>query len=53
MVSLARPLTGAGYDQFQNMDLPVVRWVESLGIDVSYPTDVAIDAWPSGLLQHG
>ena len=52
VVSLNRPLAGAGYDQFQNMDLPVVRWVESLGIDIAYTTDVAIDSWPSQLLRH-
>jgi hypothetical protein len=53
VVSLNRPLAGAGYDQFQNMDLPVLRWVESLGIDVDYTTDAAVDSWPSQLLRHG
>jgi len=30
----------------------VVRWVESLGIDIAYTTDVAIDSWPTQLLRH-
>jgi len=52
VVSLQRPLTGAGYAQLQYMDLPVVRQLEQLGLDVAYTTDEAVDEHPDSLLGH-
>ncbi|HEY6796722.1 MAG TPA: N,N-dimethylformamidase beta subunit family domain-containing protein [Kineosporiaceae bacterium] len=52
VISLRRPLTGAGYLQFAAMDLPVVRQVERLGLDVGYLTDEDVEARPTSLLGH-
>jgi hypothetical protein len=52
VVAVHRPLTGSGLRQWEGMDQPVARWVESLGLDVAYTTDVALDARPSQVLQH-
>jgi hypothetical protein len=52
VVSLQRPLTGGGYAQMQYMDLPVVRQLERLGLDVAYTTDEDVDARPGSLLGH-
>ena len=52
VVSLHRPLIGSGYGQMQFMDLPVVRQIERLGLDVSYTTDEDVDARPQSLLGH-
>lgn len=50
--SLARPFGPAAYDQIIHTELPLVHFVESLGIDVAYTTDLQVDARPSSLLQH-
>ena len=53
VVSLRRPLIGSGYGQMLNMDLPVVRQLEEIGLDVSYTTDEDVDAQPASLFGHG
>jgi hypothetical protein len=52
VVALHRPLIGAGYEQMQYMDLPVVRQLEQLGPDVAYTTDEDVDTRPGQLLRH-
>ena len=52
VVSLHRPLTDGGYDQMTYMDVPVVRQLEALGLDVDYTTDEDVDAHPESLLPH-
>jgi hypothetical protein len=52
VVSLHRPLVEAGYEQMEYMDLPVVRQLEQLGLDVDYTTDEDVDAAPESLLGH-
>ena len=52
VVSLRRPLTGDGLVQLASYDLPLVRFVERLGIDTAYTTDTSIDAQPGQLLAH-
>ncbi len=52
-VSLRRPLAGAGFDQMTIDALPLVPFVERLGLDVAYITDLDLDEQPSRLLQHG
>jgi hypothetical protein len=51
-VPLTRPMDGRDAREVQLMDLPVVRYVEQLGLRVDYTTDTAVDATPSTLLQH-
>jgi hypothetical protein len=52
VVALHRPLIGAGYEQMRYMDLPVVRQLEQLGLDVGYTTDEDVDAHPDQLARH-
>jgi len=52
VVSLQRPLVGAGYAQMQYMDLPVVRQLERIGLDVAYTTDEDVDERPDSLQGH-
>lgn len=52
VVSLRRPLTGAGYEQMAYMDLPVVRQLEEIGLDVAYTTDEDVHLQPQTLLGH-
>jgi hypothetical protein len=52
VVALHRPLIGAGYEQMQYMDLPVVRQLERLGVDVGYTTDEDVDGRPGQLSRH-
>lgn len=51
-VGVSRPLLGSGYRQMHVLEMPLVQLIERLGPDVSYTTDVDIDAQPSQLLRH-
>lgn len=53
VVSFDRPyLIGDGSGDFLGSELPLVSFVESLGLDVTYWTDVDFHAHPQRLLQH-
>jgi len=53
IVSFDRPYTlGHGAGDFVGLELPMVAMMESLGLDVSYTTDVDVSEQPSRLLQH-
>ena len=53
-VSFDRPFdwTGRGAQSPLGWELPLVRFIEREGYDVSYQSDVATDADPSSLLSH-
>lgn len=50
--SLARPFGPGAYRQILATELPLVPFVERLGLDVGYTTDLQVDARPSLLLNH-
>jgi len=53
IVSFDRPYTlGNGGGDFVGLELPMVAMTESLGLDVSYTTDVDVAERPQTLLQH-
>jgi len=58
-VSFDRPYAHDGSGDFFKWEFNLLRWLERLGYDVSYVTDVDIDAWPqhtlhaSGILSAG
>lgn len=52
VVALDRPIVGDGLKEMWRSDLGTVRWLESLGRDVAYTTDVALDQRPSQLRRH-
>jgi hypothetical protein len=53
VVSFDRPYAlGYGGGDFVALELPMVSMMESLGLDVSYTTDVDVSERPSTLLQH-
>jgi hypothetical protein len=52
-VSFNRPYAGdAGAGQLLSYDIHAIRWLERSGFDVSYTTDVDLDANPTALEQH-
>lgn len=51
-VSLARPMGPSAWDQIAHTELPLVPFIESLGVDVAYTTDLEVDSTPSLLLRH-
>jgi len=53
-VSFDRPYawSGPGGQGPLGWELPLVRFIERNGWDVSYQSDVATDAWPGSLLRH-
>ena len=51
-VSFARPYEPGGQDQFFRWSIQLVRFLERGHYDVSYTTDVDIDADPAELLRH-
>lgn len=52
-VSFDRPYTlGNGGGDFVGLELPMVTMMESLGLDVSYTTDVDVSERPQTVLQH-
>lgn len=52
-VSFDRPYDrSAGAGDFLAWDIHTVRWMERVGLDVSYTTDVDIDAHPELLTHH-
>lgn len=52
-VSFNRPYAGdAGAGQLLSYDIHSIRWLERSGLDVSYTTDVDVDAHPEALTQH-
>lgn len=53
IVSFDRPYTlGNGGGDFVGLELPMVAMMESLGLDLSYTTDVDVSERPQTLLQH-
>lgn len=53
VVSFDRPYAlGTGGGDFVALELPMVSMMESLGLDVSYTTDVDVSQRPSTVLQH-
>jgi hypothetical protein len=53
VVSFDRPYArGDGAADFLGLELPLVAMVESLGLDVTYWTDIDLHARPELLLQH-
>jgi hypothetical protein len=51
-LAVDRPGYAAAQNSFLNWELPLVRFLESEGVDVSYETDVDVDEAPASLLQH-
>ncbi len=53
IVSFDRPyVLGNGGGDFVGLELPMVAMMESLGLDISYTTDVDVTERPQTLLQH-
>lgn len=52
VVSFDRPYYGNGAGEFLGNEYPLVRLVESLGLDVSYWTDIDLHRHPERLLGH-
>ena len=53
VVSFDRPFaTGFGASDFLTLEYPLVQWAEEQGLDVTYASDVGIDAHPSFVGQH-
>jgi hypothetical protein len=57
VVSFDRPYAfsyngGAGTGDFLALELPLVRWVEQHGLDVSYVTDLTVIQHPDILVDH-
>jgi hypothetical protein len=53
VVSFDRPFaTGHGASDFLANEYPLVRFMEEHGLDVTYCTDVTVDAHPTMLLHH-
>jgi hypothetical protein len=53
IVSFDRPFAdGDGSSDFLSNEYPLVRFSEQHGLDVTYASDVAIDAHPDWLMQH-
>jgi hypothetical protein len=48
----ARSADGQAENRPQTLEFPLVRYLERLGYDISYTTDVDIDADPGELLRH-
>ncbi|MGI8692576.1 MAG: N,N-dimethylformamidase beta subunit family domain-containing protein [Geodermatophilaceae bacterium] len=51
-VSYNRPYLNSGVQNFQNDELPMVRWIERNGYDVSYLSSVDTSRNPALLLNH-
>ncbi|MGI8693480.1 MAG: DUF4082 domain-containing protein [Geodermatophilaceae bacterium] len=51
-VSYNRPYLNSGMQNFQNDELPLVRWIERNGYDVSYLSSVDTSRNPALLLNH-
>ena len=53
VVSFDRPFTyGFGASDFLTLEYPLVEWAEQQGLDVTYASDVTVDAHPSFVMQH-
>ena len=53
VVSFDRPFaSGFGASDFLTLEYPLVEWAEQEGLDVTYASDVTIDAHPSFVSQH-
>jgi hypothetical protein len=52
VVSFERPYEDNGASEFLGVELPVIRLVERLGLDVTYTTNVDIHRNPQLLLNH-
>jgi hypothetical protein len=52
VVSFDRPYYGNGAGEFLGNEYPLVRLVESLGLDVTYWTDIDLHRHPEQLLAH-
>jgi hypothetical protein len=53
IVSFDRPyLLGYGAGDFIGLELPMISMMESLGLDVSYTTDIDVSEQPQLVLQH-
>jgi hypothetical protein len=53
IVSFDRPYaTGYGASDFLQNEYPLVRFMEQRGLDVSYVTDITLDADPATILHH-
>jgi hypothetical protein len=53
VVSYDRPYgDGEGTGDFLDLELPLIRWVEENGLDVSYATDLTLVQHPEVALQH-
>ena len=52
VVSFDRPYYGNGAGEFLGNELPLVRLVESLGLDVTYWTNIDLHRHPQRLLAH-
>jgi hypothetical protein len=51
-LALDRPTYPAGQNNFFNWEVPLVRFLEREGVDVSYTTDIDTDSDPSSFLRH-
>ncbi len=51
-VSFDRPYSGEGSGLFFNWDIYFVNWVERMGYDIAYATDIDIHARPGMLLNY-
>jgi N,N-dimethylformamidase beta subunit-like, C-terminal len=52
IVSFDRPYYGSGASEFLGNEYPLVRLVESLGLDVTYWTNIDLHRHPERLLAH-
>lgn len=52
VVSFDRPFTGDGSSDFLTNEYPLVRWAEEQGLDVTYVSDITVDAHPDSVLKH-
>jgi hypothetical protein len=52
VVSFDRPYDGSGAGEFLGNEYPLVRLVESLGLDVTYWTNIDLHRHPERLLAH-
>lgn len=52
-VSFNRPFDEYALSEIANYELPVIRFLERNGLDVSYSTDLETDADPGSLASHG
>jgi len=51
-VSLDRPLSHEGFDSALFYELPTIRWLERMGYDVAYTSDIDLHEHPTQLLTH-